>query len=87
MYKVRYHKRVVKFLQSQPFAIRQKIVEIFDTLKAQPHDHGNFDIKPLKGFEKAFRLRVGKYRILDRVDDDALLVFVTDAGNRGDIYK
>ena len=87
MYKVRYHKRVVKFLQSQPLAVRQKIVETFDTLKAQPHDHRNFDIKPLKGFENAYRLRIGKYRILYRIDDGALLIFVTDAGSRGDIYK
>lgn len=32
-------------------------------------------------------LRVGDYRILYTVEEEIITVRVTDAGNRGDIYK
>lgn len=34
-----------------------------------------------------FRLRVGEYRIIYSVDDGKLIVYVIDAGNRGQIYN
>lgn len=34
-----------------------------------------------------YRLRVGDYRILYTVEEEIITVRVTDAGNRGDVYK
>ena len=45
------------------------------------------DIKRLKGHEGLFRLRVGDYRIIYTVDNGNLIIYVIDAGNRGEIYK
>lgn len=45
------------------------------------------DIRPLRGHRGIFRLRVGDYRILYTVDNGKLIVFIIDAGSRGDIYK
>lgn len=45
------------------------------------------DIKPMAGSEGFYRLRVGDYRILYIVEEEIITVRVTDAGNRGDIYK
>mgnify|MGYP005766289953 FL=1 len=47
------------------------------------------DIKQLKGKRSKglFRLRVGDYRIIYAVDNGKLVVFVIDAGNRGQIYN
>ena len=47
------------------------------------------DIKELRGRNNkgVFRLRVGNYRILYKVDHGELLVCVIDADNRGDVYK
>ena len=47
------------------------------------------DIKELQGRNNkgVFRLRVGSYRILYKVDHGELLVCVIDADNRGDVYK
>ena len=45
------------------------------------------DIKRLKGHEDLLRLRVGEYRIIYTVDNGALIVYVIDAGNRGQIYN
>ena len=47
------------------------------------------DIKRLQGKKSLgmYRLRVGNYRIIYRVDNGRLVICVVDAGNRGDIYK
>lgn len=47
------------------------------------------DIKELKGKKNKglYRLRVGDYRIIYSVDNGKLIVYIVDAGNRGDIYR
>lgn len=45
------------------------------------------DIKRLKGRPDLLRLRVGNYRIIYSVDKGELMVYVIDAGNRGEIYN
>lgn len=47
------------------------------------------DIKQLKGKKNKglLRLRIGDYRIIYSVDNGKLIIYVIDAGNRGDIYK
>lgn len=47
------------------------------------------DIRELKGKKNKglYRLCVGDYRIIYKIDNGKLIVCVADAGNRGDIYK
>lgn len=45
------------------------------------------DIKKLKGHDTLLRLRVGNYRIVYTVDNGKCIIFVIDAGNRGEIYN
>lgn len=45
------------------------------------------DIKPLKGYDGYYRLRVGSYRIIYTIDNGRFVICIVDAGNRGDIYK
>lgn len=47
----------------------------------------DLDTKKLEGQTNVFRLRIGKVRILFSIQKDKLIVFVFDAGSRGDIYK
>ncbi len=86
MYKVKYHKRVLKFLQSQPLEIRRKFINSFQRIKEHPLNN-NFDIKPLKGFKNFYRLRIGKFRIIFKIENEELIIYVISAGSRGDIYK
>ncbi|PPC89580.1 MAG: plasmid stabilization system [Methylobacter sp.] len=44
------------------------------------------DIKKLAGRE-GFRLRIGGYRALYRIEEERLIIEVVAIGNRGDIYK
>ena len=42
--------------------------------------------KPLRGF-RAFRLRVGDYRVIYEVDDGERIVTVRDVGHRQEVYR
>ena len=45
------------------------------------------DIRPLKGRAGVYRLRVGSFRILFRIDHLKELIFVDAIGSRGVIYN
>ena len=48
------------------------------------------DIKHMQGYlDNRFRLRIGKYRIIYRYEDEenAVILLILDIGSRGDIYK
>jgi len=86
MYKVKYHKNVVKFLQKQDKKVVKKIVDFFDEIK-KSLDFENYDVKKLKGFENSYRLRISKYRIIFTIKNNELLIEVIKADSIGDIYK
>lgn len=79
-YKIQIDKPAMKFIAKQPMQQRQRIMAAIAKLPFEG------DIKKMQGSE-GYRLRVGTYRILYTVQDNVLLVQVTNAGNRGDIYK
>ena len=74
-------KPAMKFLQKQPEAQRSRLLKAIYALP----DVGN--IKPMRGRDNLFRLRVGEYRVLYSLDSGILTVYVLDAGTRGGIYK
>ena len=84
MYKVKYHKNVIKFLQKQDRSIVKKIIDFFDEVK-KDLNFKNYDVKKLKGFENSFRLRISKFRIIFTVENNELLIEVIKADSRGDI--
>ena len=86
MYKIQFHKQVIKFLQNQPLNFRKKVLDSFEIIKNNPFNN-NLDIKELKGIDNYFRLRLSKYRFIYKIENDILLIEVIKAGSRGDIYK
>lgn len=80
MYRFIIKKPAKKFIDALPVNERRRIVDAIERLP----DNG--DIKRLQGHKDLFRLRVGSYRILYTVDNGELVVYVIDAGNRGQIY-
>ena len=53
-------------------------------LKDEPRPSGT---KKLTGEEKAYRIRVGDYRILYDVDDQTRTVVINKIGHRRDVYR
>lgn len=81
MYRIIIKKAAKKFIDRLPANEKRRIVAAIEQLP------DGEDIKKLKGHDDLLRLRVGEYRIIYTVDHGQLIVYVIDAGNRGQIYK
>jgi mRNA interferase RelE/StbE len=80
-YRIVIKKAAEKFIEKQPPNQQKRII---DAIMKLPYVG---DIKPYKAHEGYFRLRVGNYRIIYTVDNNVLIVTITDADNRGQVYK
>ena len=80
MYKIIIKKKAKTFIDKLPADERRRVVTAIEALP------DGEDIKRLKGHDGLFRLRVGNYRIIYTVDNGELVVYIIDAGNRGQIY-
>ena len=62
----------------------ERVSERISSLGANPRPPG---CKKLKGEDKTWRVRVGKYRILFQIDDAAKAVVIVGVGHRREIYR
>ena len=81
MYRIVLKKSAKKFIDRLPRNEKARIVAAIEQL---PNGE---DIKQLKGHPGMYRLRVGEYRVIYTVDHGELVVYVIDAGPRGQIYN
>lgn len=81
MYKIIVKKKAKKFIDKLPKNEKLRIIKAIELL---PNGEG---IKKLKGHSDLLRLRVGDYRIIYTVDNGELIIYIIDAGNRGEIYN
>ncbi|MSU71772.1 MAG: type II toxin-antitoxin system RelE/ParE family toxin [Opitutus sp.] len=63
---------------------RARFERVIDSLAENPRPHG---CQPLHGMRGAYRVRIGGFRILYQIEDDRLIILVTDIGTRGQIYR
>jgi mRNA interferase RelE/StbE len=63
---------------------RARFERIINGLADDPRPTG---CQPLQGLRRVYRVRIGGFRILYQIEDDHLLVLVTDIGSRGQIYR
>lgn len=78
-----YHKSAVKYLSKQDAHSRQRIYAGLEGLKKIPPVG---DIAKLKGTDKQYRLRVGTFRIIYKIDFQEQIIYILAIDNRGDIY-
>ena len=83
-YEVVVHREALKSLLKLDKKLVQRIRNVFAVLSenARPHD-----CKKLIGFDDCFRVRVGLYRILYRIDDSEKRVFVYRVAHRKESYR
>lgn len=83
-YRVELARRAVRSLAALPRQEQQRIRAAIDLLASQPRPPG---AAKLTGERRAYRVRVGDYRIVYEVFDERLVVQVVRIGHRRDVYK
>ena len=85
MYSVTYKKTARKALWQQPKARRQRVVDIVNSIAADPFTR-HPRIKRLKSARHLFRYQLGDWRILYRIDRKSRTLTVLDIRPRGGAY-
>ena len=81
--RIEYKKKAVKYIEALDRPTKQRIRVAILGLTAMPPQG---DIKPLQGTnDESFRLRVGGYRVIYRMERDTIIIDKVDS--RGDVYK
>ena len=85
MYTIAYTKEAAKSLQRMPRDMAELIREKLEPIAVDPHaDHPN--AKKLQGRE-GYRLRVGDWRVIYKMQNEQLIIVILKIASRGEIYK
>jgi len=83
-YKLRIKPAFEKDLRKLPKAIVQRVLQRLEDLPGNPFPHQHIK---LSGTERLYRIRLGDYRIVYEVDEEALEITVHSIGQRQDAYR
>lgn len=86
-YEVIFQKKAEKWLrENKAFGLRfcKAFTEISENIN---ENFIKYDIIRLKGSTDFFRLRIGKFRAIFKIENEELLILVIDIDSRGGIYK
>lgn len=73
-----------KYFRKIPLNFHAKIKEKVYALGENPRPDG---YKKMKGEINTYRIRIGDYRVVYKIQDDKLIVLVVKLGQRNYIYK
>ena len=83
MYEIVIERSAQKELGKIPPPYFNRIIKAINNLSSNPRPEG---YKKLTG-RPGFRIRIGDYRVIYEIENEALKIFVVKVGNRKDIYK
>jgi len=84
MYKVEFVSSAAKEFRSLEDRIKRRVAVAIDMLRENPRPEG---VRKLWGHERLYRIRVGSYRVVYEIDDQASLVRVTRIRHRREVYR
>ncbi|MFJ4223595.1 type II toxin-antitoxin system RelE/ParE family toxin [Microbacterium sp. NPDC089695] len=82
-YRVEFTAAAAREIRKLDPQIRRRVLAGISELEREPRPHG---VRKLAGFDNAWRVRVGDYRVLYEVVDDQVLVTVVRVAHRRDVY-
>ena len=86
MYKIEFLEEAYKEFKKLDRPVQEIIKNKLDILAQNPEILKN-NIKQLKGkYSGLFRLRVGNYRIIYKIDNEKILIVIVRIGHRKEIY-
>jgi mRNA interferase RelE/StbE len=83
-FEIQFTRTAERGLAALPRNILRRVDAAIVALAENPRPHGSLK---LQGEEDFYRIRVGDYRVIDRVEADRLVVLVVNIGNRRDIDR
>ncbi|KNY04874.1 plasmid stabilization protein [Microbacterium sp. GCS4] len=83
MYRVQFTTAAAKEIRTLDAQIRRRLLGGISQLEREPGPPG---ARKLAGFDNAWRVRIGDYRVLYEVVDDQVLVTVVRVAHRRDVY-
>jgi mRNA interferase RelE/StbE len=83
-YYIEFAKPAAKQLKALSPQEQQRIKSKIDALVDSPRPDG---VVKLSGEDDLYRIRVGDYRIIYRIQDNYLLILVLKIGHRRDVYQ
>jgi len=84
MYRIVTSKSFDKTLAKLPANWQKRVVAKIKEIAADPYAPNN-NLTKLQGRD-GYRLRVGDWRVIYKLDDDRLVMLVVEMGSRGGIY-
>ena len=82
-YRIIIPRLVQKQLDDLPKKQRERLISAIRLLVDEPRPSG---VKKLKGYDKTYRIRVGDYRIIYKIEDQEKLILVLSSIHRKDAY-
>ena len=83
-YLVDFRPSALKAFDKLPRNDRLRVAEGIDGLVMTPRPAGS---KKLSGEDGLWRIRVGNYRVIYKIEDNKLLILVLKIGHRKDVYR
>jgi mRNA interferase RelE/StbE len=83
-YNIEFTRSAARELKALERAIQLRIATHIDSLAGQPLPPGS---KKLQGDPGVYRIRIGDYRILYRMDGKRVTVLIVKIGHRQDVYR
>jgi mRNA interferase RelE/StbE len=82
-YRIIIPKLVQKQLNDLPQQQRKRLISAIRLLADEPRPSG---VKKLKGYDKTYRIRVGDYRVIYKIEDQEKLILLLSSTHRKDAY-
>lgn len=83
-YRIILKREAAKYLAGLDKPTRSRILAALNRLTKEPPEG---DIAVMHGMNGFFRLRIGNYRAIFRVDEQEKSIYIRVIGPRGDVYK
>jgi mRNA interferase RelE/StbE len=83
-YKIEWKPSARKEIRKLDVSVRRRVIEAVEGLGRDPRPVGSATLAGSPGWR---RIRIGSYRVVYEVRDDALVVLVLRVGARGGVYR
>jgi len=83
-YAIIYKPSADKTLRKLPEKVQRRIAAATEALADDPRPPG---AKELQGADELWRIRIGEYRVVYTIQDEALIVLIVRVAHRKDVYR